>query len=632
MVYVMSLIGLLIIIPLVSAVLLLLRNDFWQKIITYTSVMGLSILSLLLLGRYFNTGPVFFSFHSEIVNQIIFGAEIAIAILIFYLSIKYKKYLVTFLILLQTLLALVLEKTSHLIEVVKPLYLDQFSIIMALIVAIIGGIICIYAVSYMKDFHKDHPETKDRRPYFFFITFLFLASMFGLVFSNDLRWFYFFWEITTLCSFLLIGYKKNAESIKNSFWALTINLLGGICFVLAMIYMSKVFGILQLDIFVGLENFLVFVPLIFLGIAGLTKSAQLPFSSWLTGAMVAPTPVSALLHSSTMVKAGVFLLVKLSPLFNGTFVGLLVALVGGITFLITSFIAISQSDAKKVLAYSTIANLGLIVMCAGIGTYEAIWAAILLIIFHAISKALLFLCVGLVEHLLHGRDLELMDGLSLKAPKLAWIMLIGMAGMFLAPFGMLISKWAVLKALTDVHPSLTILLIFGSAATLFFWVKWMGKLLIGVEDTENIEGNVSRSVWVSLFSLALLTVGACLFFPVISYFLIEPYILNLFGHRFSLGEGNIIIMLMMMGLLFIFPVTFPWVKKDENLKISKPYLAGLNSCNRDCFYNSLHESTAISFKNYYFEKYFGERNLLKIGYVLSWLILLVLLVKAVLVC
>ena len=105
------------------------------------------------------------------------------------------------------------------------------------------------------------------------------------------------------------------------------------------------------------------------------------------------------------------------------------------------------------LAYSTVANLGLIVLCGGIGTYEAVWAGVLLIIFHAVAKCLLFLCVGVVEHKLHSRDIEAMSGLILNMPRVAVMMLIGMAGMFLAPFGMLISKWAVLKAVVDAYPA-----------------------------------------------------------------------------------------------------------------------------------------------------------------------------------
>ena len=194
------------------------------------------------------------------------------------------------------------------------------------------------------------------------------------------------------------------------------------------------------------------LPAALLCFAGITKSAQLPFSSWLLGAMVAPTPVSALLHSSTMVKAGVYLVLRMAPVITGTTVGLLVALVGAVTFLAGSLAAITTSDAKKVLAWSTVANLGLIVLCGGIGTYQAVWAGMLLIIFHAAAKCLLFLCVGVVEQRLHSRDIEAMCGLILNMPRVGVMMLIGMAGMFLAPFGMLISKWAVLKAVVDAYP------------------------------------------------------------------------------------------------------------------------------------------------------------------------------------
>jgi len=133
-----------------------------------------------------------------------------------------------------------------------------------------------------------------------------------------------------------------------------------------------------------MDKAIVLLPVVLISFAGLTKSAQLPFSSWLVGAMVAPTPVSALLHSSTMVKAGVYVMIRFAPLLQGSFAGLALSLVGGSTFLIASAIAISQSNAKKVLAYSTIATLGLVTACAGVGTFEAVWAAVFLLIFHAV--------------------------------------------------------------------------------------------------------------------------------------------------------------------------------------------------------------------------------------------------------
>ena len=160
---------------------------------------------------------------------------------------------------------------------------------------------------------------------------------------------------------------KTQEAINNSFRALIMNLLGGIGFALAIVVLGNFYGTLELNQMLALgAGISMVLPACLLAFAGITKAAQMPFNSWLLGAMVAPTPTSALLHSSTMVKAGVFLIVKLSPILGWNLAGIMVMMVGGITFLMTSFAAISQSNAKRVLAYSTVANLGLIVACAGI--------------------------------------------------------------------------------------------------------------------------------------------------------------------------------------------------------------------------------------------------------------------------
>ena len=165
-----------------------------------------------------------------------------------------------------------------------------------------------------------------------------------------------------------------------------------------------------------------------------------------------------------MVKAGVYLLIRLSPGMHDTMAGILVSLIGGFTFIAASMMAIAQTDAKKVLAFSTVSNLGLIVACAGIGVEETIWAAVLLMIFHAISKSMLFQAVGAVENSIGSRNIERMHGLILRLPKLTYIMGIGIAGMYLAPFGMLISKWVALRSFVDADNVLLVLfLAFGSA-------------------------------------------------------------------------------------------------------------------------------------------------------------------------
>jgi ech hydrogenase subunit A len=447
--------------------------------------------------------------------------------------------------------------------------------------------------------------------------------MFGIVFSNNLMWLLFFWEVTTLSSFLLIGYKQNEESINNSFRAVFMNLFGGVFFAMAIIYLFFTANTIELNQMLGMGG-LVMLPVVFLAVAGITKAAQMPFSSWLLGAMVAPTPVSALLHSSTMVKAGVYILIRVAPLLSGTLAGLFVACVGGVTFVITSFIAVSQSDAKKVLAYSTVANLGLIVMCSGIGTQEAIWAAILLVIFHAIAKGLLFLCVGVVEHKLHSRDIESMDNLIMKMPRLAWMMLVGMAGMFLAPFGMLISKWAVLKALVDANPGLTVVLIYGSAATLFFWVKWMGKILAVTQPEENVEKDISKSEWTALYVLVVGTIGVCLTFPIISKFIIEPFVFGSSAATTVLSRGNVIIMTIMMGFVLLFRFSMPKKGADNGERVVETYLSGLNRDQVNSYSAPLGVTKPFVQKNYYLSKYFGERNLANIGIATSWLIIVLL--------
>ena len=502
----------------------------------------------------------------------------------------------------------------HAADMTFPLFIDQLSIIMALIIGIIGCLICVYSLGYMKDFHEHHNEMKDNRNIFFFVMFVFISAMFGLVFSNNLLWVYFFWEVTTLCSFLLIGYTKTEEATQNAFTALWMNLLGGIAFAIALVYLaSQAGGVLGLDQVLASGQAMVLIPATLIGFAGLTKAAQMPFSSWLVKAMVAPTPVSALLHSSTMVKAGVYILIRLAPVFAMTFTGYLLAMVGALTFLIASGIAISQSNAKKVLAYSTIANLGLVTACAGIGTYEAIWAAILLIIFHAISKSLLFLAVGTVEHQIGSRDIEDMNGLIVRMPKIAAMIVIGIAGMFLAPFGMLISKWAAIQAFIDAPYGFVfvIILAFGSALTLFFWAKWMGKLLAVSRPQEDLEKNIDVTIWTALISLAGLTVITCFIFPLISIKLIEPFLLANYGSVTRLSQDNVIIMVMMLFLIVILPLSI--ILPQRRHKQLSPYMCGMTTNADQSYSGSIGLKRDSKLSNYYLTSWFGEVKLQTLG-------------------
>jgi ech hydrogenase subunit A len=607
----------LILFPLIAAFFLLIaRNDMERDWIVKLSALVIGVFSVYLLITTFDKGGLLISsIPAEPTGLVMAILEVLIAVFILYLAIRHKKWLVVGLVLIQAAMMLYFELFfAHAVHVEANLFIDEFSNIMALIIGIIGSIICVYSLGYMKFFHEHHPEISDRRPYFFGILFLFLAAMFGLVFSNNILWVYFFWEVTTLCSFLLIGYTKTEEATNNAFNALWMNLLGGVAFAGAIIYLGMFGnGIMGLDQLMTSGKIIALIPATLIGFAGLTKAAQLPFSSWLVGAMVAPTPVSALLHSSTMVKAGVYIIVRFAPIFQSTFTGYMIAMVGALTFLIASGIAVSQSNAKRVLAYSTIANLGLIVACAGIGTYEAIWAAILLIVFHAISKSLLFLSVGTVEHRIKSREIDDMNGLIVRMPKIAAMMVIGIAGMFLAPFGMLISKWAAIRAFIDAPYGFlfVIILAFGSAITVFFWAKWMGKIIAVTSDSRNIEGEVDHSEWAALVSLAGLSFVTTLVFPLLSTKLLEPFLMANYGHIAQISQDNIIIMILMLFLLMVLPLSILLpARKHKHLA---PYMGGRTTTQDLRFSGSLGVQKKTVLSNYYLHDWFGEPKLKTAG-------------------
>jgi ech hydrogenase subunit A len=627
--------ALLMLFPLLTAVLLqIFRNERLQGWITRISAFAIIGISLMFVGL--NFGKDFsISLESEWLNYLILLLDAGMALLIISMSLKHKKILPILLTLLQTPLLIWFELSkSHGIEIKANIKADNLSMIMVLIIGIVGSIICIYTVTYMKEYHHHHKEYKNRTTFFLTIVFLFLSAMFGIVLSNNLMWMYFFWEVTTLCSFLLIGYTKTEEAIRNAFKALVMNLFGGVAFAVAIVYIALNLNTIEMSGFLSAtaNSSLLFIPVVLLSLAGLTKAAQMPFSNWLLGAMVAPTPSSALLHSSTMVKAGVFMIIRLAPLLMGNIAGTMVILIGGITFMIGALAAISQTDAKRLLAWSTISNLGLIVACGGIGTYEAVWAGILLIIFHAVSKSLLFLSVGSVDNITGSRDIEDMHGMIVKIPEMAIFLTIGIAGMFLAPFGMLISKWAALRAFIDSRNVLIIMaLVFGSSATLFYWTKWLGKLVAILNRSEKLVYKIKNDEWTSLSLISILTVITCFTFPLISSDVIEPYLKAIYGPQIHgiLSPGNISIMMFMLALVLFMPIGMTLFAHNTEDKIVTSYMGGVNTGDSRGFVNSFGKPQDIYLSNWYMDKYLNEKLLTTVGIIISAATLAVIVLMAV---
>ena len=625
-----NLVTMLICLPFLMALLpALIRNEKARGFAVYVCGIAVAVLAVVTAACWYAQGGRTLTFdlpYTEILDKVILVGDFALMFLVIYLSVKYKKVIISLLSIVQTCLVAWAELFGPEVAEAAHIRIDWLTFIMILIVGIVGVAIGIYAVGYMHGYHVHHKDIVDRRRFFLAMIFVFYGAMFGLVCSMNVIWMYFFWELTSVCSFLLIGYTRTEEAVDNSFRALWMNLLGGLGIAIAVVYAIYIEGTVNLyDVIDFGKDAGLLIPIAMLAFAALTKSAQFPFAGWLLGAMVAPTPSSALLHSATMVKAGVYLLVRLALAMNGNYVGQMVYLCGGFTFFIASCLAISQSDGKKVLAYSTISNLGLIVACAGAGYQETIWAAVFLIIFHAVSKSMLFQCVGAIENTTGSRDIEDMEGLAVRYPKLAFILMVGIAGMFLAPFGMLISKWAALKAFVDAPSTLMVLfIVYGSSTTMFYWTKWFAKIL-GIHESKG-KDLTQLNEYISMYAHAVLLILLCVGFPILSKRVIEPLMMDMYGVSSPvLSEGNIAIMVIMICAIFVVPSINYFLTRNRIDKPVMVYMGGANVGDNKNFIDAQGESKELQISNWYMTNWFGEKKIFRLAVALSALIVVVLL-------
>ncbi|MCK9515344.1 MAG: monovalent cation/H+ antiporter subunit A [Ottowia sp.] len=310
------------------------------------------------------------------------------------------------------------------------LRIDGFAWLFALLITGIGTLVAVYARYYMS---KDDPV-----PRFFSFFLAFMGSMLGIVLSGNVVQLVFFWELTSLFSFLLIGYwHHRRDARRGARMALIVTEGGGLALLGGVLMLGHMAGGYELDTILGAGDIVrahpLYTPMLVLVLLGaLTKSAQFPFQFWLPKAMAAPTPVSAYLHSATMVKAGVFLLARLWPVLSGTPEWFwLVSGAGLITLVLGAGTAMFQNDLKGLLAYSTISHLGLITLLLGLGGKLAAVAAVFHIINHATFKASLFMAAGIVDHETGTRDLRRLSGLFRAMPitgVLAFVASAAMAG------------------------------------------------------------------------------------------------------------------------------------------------------------------------------------------------------------
>ncbi|NGZ77557.1 Na+/H+ antiporter subunit A [Saccharibacillus alkalitolerans] len=342
-------------------------------------------------------------------------------------------------------------------------YLDGLSLLFALLITGMGALVALYSVAYM----NSSEESLNR---FYVLLLIFMGAMLGLVLSDNLLTLYGFWELTSIASFLLIGYNhRNQRSRYGALKSLLITMTGGLGLLSGFILLYVMSGTYRIrELFEAgapLISHPLFLPAMILILLGaFTKSAQYPFHIWLPDAMEAPTPVSAYLHSATMVKAGLYLVARLTPVFAGAPEWFWIVSLGGlVTLLYGSLGAVKQTDLKGILAYSTISQLGLMMSLLGIASLAGIFdgeerllyaaagtAALFHLLNHAAFKGTLFMAAGIVDHETGTRDIRKLGGLARIMPLTFTVSLFGalsMAG--LPPFGGFISKEMFLESMIE---------------------------------------------------------------------------------------------------------------------------------------------------------------------------------------
>jgi NADH-quinone oxidoreductase subunit L len=484
-------------------------------------------LLVMLLGQYLKEKQVGY------LATIVVGVSFALTVIAFFLLLGHSSRQVTV-----NLFSWINVGTLH---VPAALLIDPLSITMCLFVTGISMLIHLYSIGYM------HGE-KDFRKFFLYLN-LFVFSMLLLVLANNLVLTFVGWEGVGLCSYWLVSFyfdrDKAASAGKKAF---IYNRVGDVGMLVAMFLLfSRTHTLTYLSIFAEAGSLtptvatLVVLALL-LGATG--KSAQIPLFNWLPDAMEGPTPVSALIHAATMVTAGVYLLCRMSPVLALSVPGrTTIAVVGGVTAFVAATIACSQKDIKKVLAFSTISQIGYMVLAVGVGAYSA---AIFLMISHAFFKALLFLGSGSVIHSLHGeQDLRKMGGLQKYLPLtfptflIGWLTISGVP-----PFAGFWSKGDVLANVFEYSPVLWVLGVLTALLTAYYMSRLFVLTFRGTERfREETEGHdPHESPWVMtapLVVLAALSVaGGVLDLPWVHHNSLSGFLTPSFGFIPVIGHAS----------------------------------------------------------------------------------------------
>jgi len=548
----MSMVLTLVLLPIIASLFLQLApNSRVQYIISAAVLIVLSFTAFSLNGS-----ADIMSFHLPLsLNIFIIAADVALLLFFLYQGKKFNNTKVIFLAAVQLLLYGYIESIVP-EEGTAEIVVDSLSKFMFLIINGVGGIIVLYSVRYM----EDEPASPLRKRFFIGALLVFLSVMNLIVCANSILLFFFLFEMTTLASYVLIAFRNDEISRANALKALWMNQIGGVVILLGAWVAVSGYDTVMFDTLLQRSSGLVLLAVAFLAMAALVKGASIPFEGWLLGAMIAPTPVSAMLHSATMVKIAPYLILKLAPALASTMVGGIISIIGALVFIAASYLALSRSVFKEILGYSTVALLGLMMALAAIGTEESMNLAMVLILFHALSKALLFLSAGVLEKQHHAKNIEEMKGMVARSPKTVGFILFGFMSLTLPPFGLFMGKLFAITSVASLlkeHPSYIIVLlslIIGSAVLVLLYFKVASALLSAPSDivpSENIPIPAGYNIPLVLLAFSII-IGA------IGYIMIQQ---------------NIFVVLLALPILFVFALPSIFRQMDGYDR-SQPYHCG----------------------------------------------------------
>jgi NADH:ubiquinone oxidoreductase subunit 5 (subunit L)/multisubunit Na+/H+ antiporter MnhA subunit len=385
---------------------------------------------------------------------------------------------------------------------VSILHADRLAVFMALVSTGVGAIIVYYSWGYIEEFgHRDE---------YYFMVVLFLGSMMGLVFSRNLLFLYLFWEITAIACWRLIGFFREKVQVLRADKAFLITVFGALAMLVGIIAVGAEYGTFDLGKLAGRPISNVAVALLLVGI--FAKSATLPLHTWLPDAGVAPSPVTALLHAAVLVKIGVYVFVRLLV---ATFTidvvwHEIVPWIAGVSALVSACAALVETDIKRIIAYSTISQLGFIFLGLSVNGEMAVGGGLLYILMHSIAKGGLFLCAGIVEHNTHCKDIRKLGGLFKAMPVTAIsFALCAFSVMGIPPFGGFFSKYLVITGtLASGQIPVALVFVFGAFLTVLYLFRVFTKVFLG-EPGEAVVGHpVREGSHEMVISVAILAAGA----------------------------------------------------------------------------------------------------------------------------